>query len=756
MILPPVAPTSGASPYGAGWPQPGQLEPVTGFGSGGWKPPATFVPTAAPVAWLFGAVGAGAVALAAGLLAMYLKLPWLAIAAWAIGGPATIALTTVFTSVDTSRRTQIGYGQDATCSPGCCTGVRSPSGSRASSWPRSTWRSGPGAGSEPVMTGSVRGHLRATRRIGAAAVAFALLLGGLVLGSTTSAVAAGGDDDSAPTSPIERLGACLAGGGAGDILLLVDKSGSLRDTDPNGARVTAAQYFINQLAGYQAESGADISVAISTFGEYYTPFLGWTPLGASSVGGIQNSIGSLKGENDGQDTDYWLALQGSAATLAKQRADHAVGKASCQAIVWFSDGELDIDARRLNDDRKPYAPDLVLGGPEAGLQAEQIAETDICRDGGIADQIRSAGIITFGVGLDAGAPVDFGLMTRIVTGSDGGTNCGAILDPVPGQFFRASDIDGMLLAFDALGNPGNAPVTQEHGICQEGDGVCEGHRVVTDLSTPRLTILAFTPIPVGNVVASVRSPSGESVTLSPGAQTVEIDGATVAYTWETDRTVQIEIDQGKADDAAWVGVWELTFTDSTAASAGQVSVTNIRVFGDVTPSWSNQSEVEFFAGEKPVGLQFELISRRSGEPIDLEAIADTKLDFSAVLRDSKGVAISSGPIENSTKLIDPIPFDLKRAAIGPGTLTIRMQITTADATLPGTDEVVPGTQLMPRRSRSRSRCCRRPRTRRSQAASTSGRPRRTVSRSPACSRSPATAASGSRTDPHPWPPARPT
>ena len=52
-------------------------------------------------------------------------------------------------------------------------------------------------------------------------------------------------DDATPAAPapagLSDFGACLAGRGKGSMIILIDQSGSLRSSDPEGARVTAAQ-----------------------------------------------------------------------------------------------------------------------------------------------------------------------------------------------------------------------------------------------------------------------------------------------------------------------------------------------------------------------------------------------------------------------------------------------------------------------------------------------------------------------------------
>jgi hypothetical protein len=98
------SPSSAAStelPAGSiGSPEPNRL----GFGE---PPAAAFDVVHPPLVWLSSAVGVAAVALALGIV-FWGVIP-IAIVAWVLGGPVTIGLTAVFQSIDTDRRTQLGY-----------------------------------------------------------------------------------------------------------------------------------------------------------------------------------------------------------------------------------------------------------------------------------------------------------------------------------------------------------------------------------------------------------------------------------------------------------------------------------------------------------------------------------------------------------------------------------------------------------------------------------------------------------------------
>jgi len=528
-------------------------------------------------------------------------------------------------------------------------------------------------------------RLRARRRdsIFAIVTAAAFLIGGLMAAPDPASAV-----DDLAVSPIERLGGCLAGGGVGDVVLLIDESESVQDSDPNDARTTSATYFVNQLGAFAVENDANLSVQVATFAQAYTPITNWIPLDQSGIGVVQGALMSVADRDDGWETDYWSALNGARIALADAAAARG-SAASCQSVVWFSDGDLWFNPAPRGNDRKGFAADLIIRGQEAADEARRLAQVDLCRTGGLADQLRSSGVITFGIGLDGPAirPGGFDLMESIVAGSaeSGSATCGSILEPSPGAFFVASDIDSLLFAFDELSTPGQPPITQQRGICQVTVCASEGHRIVLDSSTPRVTILATSDLP--GALVSIQTPTGEIVEIPRGTGVLLGAGASVAYEWKSDRSVSIVIDRGASTQ--WRGLWQLAFTDPAGTSAGQTSQSNIRVQGALIPDWANSEDLALNAGDLVDGVELGFISR-TGEDADLTLI-EGSLDYSAVFRDSEGTPVTIIRTTDPEDLVSPLVVDLSDAALGAGSVTLQSRITTAATTSEG--EAIPGTQL---------------------------------------------------------------
>ena len=149
-----------------------------------------------------------------------------------------------------------------------------------------------------------------------------------------------------PNTGVDRYGGCLAAQKSGDLLILVDASSSLQQTDPTAARVQAAQYLVRTLGRYADRIGAKLDVAIAGFAENYYPEHDWSPLTGATADSVADAMSPVASKNTGIDTDYWLALDGARQALAARGAGVGGGD-RCQAIAWFSDGMIDFTARPL-------------------------------------------------------------------------------------------------------------------------------------------------------------------------------------------------------------------------------------------------------------------------------------------------------------------------------------------------------------------------------------------------------------------------
>lgn len=500
----------------------------------------------------------------------------------------------------------------------------------------------------------------------------------------------------AVSDPVSAFGACLASGGSGDLLLLIDESGSLKTTDPQLARVAAVKYLVHELASFVGNTGANLDIKFSVFGDSYTDLSGWTTLNSGSEAGLSAVADTLGVHNRGFDTDYWLALENARRDLAERKAARLDGQ-SCQAIAWFTDGQLDFDPRDTKKERsaygdsKQFAPDIRLDTEAAAQQLAGIAANLICEPSGLADQLRSSGVVTFVVGLDASSP-DFSLVESIATGSStSGNACGAITEPTPGTFTRASDIDALLFAFDALGSPGQKPLQTEAGICQVDTCTEEAHRFVLDASTPAVHILASAE--VGGLSVSLIAPTGDIIALEPKAvgllSTATSTAGNVSYAWQSGKTVSVDLSE--VDPAGWSGLWQLVFVDPAGLTGDKRSFSNIRIASDFRPAVVSQPLTDLHRDDV-VDVQLG-ITGADGAVIDPAALQGT-VQVSATLVAADGASIAVATNLGKEDLAGSVPLDLAGVAVGTATLSLELVHTTAAAMSNG-QVIAPGTTLEP-------------------------------------------------------------
>ena len=484
------------------------------------------------------------------------------------------------------------------------------------------------------------------------------------------------------TKAVDRFAACVASSGQADVLILMDESGSLVSTDRRNTRLVATKFFLNRLASLADDGSMSIDVRLAGFANDYDPLGGWQGLTRSSLTGLLRQVDGY--DTDGTGTDYWLGLDGARRDLLARATDRPT---ACRAVVFLSDGELDIQpARTENDYRRidrPYAERNRLDTEAARTAATKAAAESLCRKGGLTDQIRKRGIVLFGIGLAPdGESGRFALMRKVVTGAGG---CGAITKPVPGDFTTAKNIDDLLFAFERAkpgsGVEGTAPVCRGD-FCEQG-----AHRFVLDATVSRVNILGTAPVP--GVEVYLRGPEGKPVRLARtavgNATPIPLRGAQGSYQWESDQTLSIAL--RAADAKLWTGQWQVAFVSPTASS--ERSWTRIEVTGDLRPVWDDAAARQQLRQGGTVPLRVG-VERETGVRIATKDVLGS-LDLAVDLVTADGSERSLGRI-GKQELGRGIPLEADALPLGQATLRLTLQVTTAGI---NGKNPIPGTQLAP-------------------------------------------------------------
>ncbi len=491
------------------------------------------------------------------------------------------------------------------------------------------------------------------------------------------------------SSGAKRFGACLASQKTGDLLLLFDESSSLQETDPQAARVQAARYLLQTLGKYADRVGANLDVASAGFSDTYVPEHDWTKLTGATADSVSADLSVFAGKNNGIDTDYWLALDGARQALAAKGPGPNGGQ-RCQAIAWFSDGKIDFTAR---DTSKPYAGGVNLNSPDGIAETTKRAVDSICRDGGLADQLRSSGIIMLGIGLGANkTPSDFDVMSAISTAHGlNGKACGKITDPVPGDFYPVSNIDDMLFGFDALNPDPTAQGPQQGPVCRLQVCPEARHNFVLDRSIKSVNILGSGGVP--GVVPYLVSPSGKTLELpkKDGKNTADIDGVPVTYEWQSESAQTISLHNAGAPQ--WAGQWAIVYVDTTGQHPDAVSKVSIHITTDIFPALIGADKVSWHSGQVLKGLAFGLVDGQ-GKPMQPTNLAGTAT-MSAVLVPDGAAPIPLLESVAKDDIAKPVDADLTKVNPGRGVLHMSLVITTAPATDSAGAQIAPGTELSP-------------------------------------------------------------
>lgn len=483
---------------------------------------------------------------------------------------------------------------------------------------------------------------------------------------------------SSTVSAFSSFAGCVAAQGAGDLLVLMDESGTIGQTDPSGARITAMRYLLDSLAARAEDDRWRLSVAMAGFAENYAPLAGWSPLTPQSVSGLKQRLGAFADRNDGIDTDYWTALDGAQRALRERARARRAAARPCQAVVVLTDGELDVDPRRTSSDRakyglrKPYAPDVKLTDESQAVKVKQLAQTSLCRNGGLADQLRANNIRTFAIGLSSPSQKpSFQLIQSIATGVAGQVRCGARQAADSGYFTPASDLDDLLFA---IGNLDHNDIGSPQGkVCPTKKSCPRGTRTfVLDDSVQRVQILAGASVP-GIEVRLTAPDRRTTLPLEFGGPTAgrgALAGMPVSWQWATPKTVMASF--SRRDGAPWAGRWSITFIDPTGKHPDAVSRTVLQITGDIEPALLDADRVVFRSGQVTKGVRFGLVHGADRRAANVLGAASLIVQT----QPSDGSAPAVLAQLDKAALSRPVDLDLSALPVGKADLVLRLQLTT--------------------------------------------------------------------------------
>ena len=400
----------------------------------------------------------------------------------------------------------------------------------------------------------------------------------------------------------DELNECLATNRRVDALYVMDVSGSLQQNDPDGRRFDALEASVVQL-GVLASAGEDpidVYAAASTFGDSYTGPKGvqdWTRIpaqrAASSVADTfrRSAETAWRDAGTAQGTNYEAALSGAHNALRARgsRAD------ACQVVFWFTDG-------------------LFSLGDPYDVRATDAASDQMCRPGGLLDQLRADNVSVVALALkgpDVEAQLSQpeyaprrGELEAMAVGGSGKKRCGTT--PIP-----ESSRSGIYLA---AGDP-TALGALFSGVAARASGC-----VPTVLRT---TLPARVDVDPGvrkfQVDVSATGESGQVSVTGPGGQAVTAKVGSTAYL---------------GGDIRVTRVGSLTTIAVTMPGAGKPGQWDIALGGNRQPS----AVTLYRCSDLDIDIAEPGNAMRGGTPATLDA----------VVRDSSGAPADLSPYRGST------------------------------------------------------------------------------------------------------------
>lgn len=497
----------------------------------------------------------------------------------------------------------------------------------------------------------------------------------ILVAAPVGTAAASGPPSSQPRSPAATtLAQCLRTHDRLSVLVLVDQSGSLDETDPANLRVGGLGAALLGLKRLSERLGSSSKIEVLIAGFYYEVVTyphgdgppRWTEVNKDSIDGLLDEVRKFAelDRHKGRDTDYAEAMNRTRELFRQRTAELAKGDGGepCKALIWFTDGRYHVQPRPPGDPRSAGLPrttryakhirldrrDVKQDGDGNVVELVRFGTRVLCDTRRTMDDLVRDGVLKFTVALSDDSkntkltPADKDFLRALTTGGKGGRECGSLLSPRTGQYFDASSGSELLFELSSIPDPGPGPTPGPlcpEDPCPEGlselplvDGL--GRFVITaDTGRDDVEVVLVDPNR-----GEVRLRQGDPIRL-------EHSGARITQWWVTPRQVVIE-GVLPADDPGWHGTWHLAFVRPPNQPSGSADH-NVQLIADLVPELVARPQLT--RGER-TPVTFRLVRRGSQAPAANPLIA--MANVTASITDSSGQTgppvTPSGPDDQGT------------------------------------------------------------------------------------------------------------
>ncbi|WP_275440785.1 vWA domain-containing protein [Corynebacterium freneyi] len=498
-----------------------------------------------------------------------------------------------------------------------------------------------------TMAGRIARRFTGRRVIGAVGVAALAMVAG-----SAGALAQGlGSGQGGGDRALSEFAGCIAGSKSGDILLVMDESGSLAGTDtitatdPDAKRVDAAQAFVKKMADYADATGSDINVRLAGFGGDYNAATDWTALESDDEGtNVDDDIEAFADRANENWTDYSAGLAGAAAAFRDSESP-------CRTVLFFSDG-------------KPTAE---------GAADDSAIMDQVCHADGPVGRLRASGIQVFTIGLSNGDDDPAEHLRRISEGTD----CSALAPN--GAYIPAADASALTAAFEKMAPSLGLGYDESRGIDESVEFTLDDSVTPVQLSvTPTGSGLDD----IGALIPVLTPPGGEPIDLTGDVSDIAGNPITVTEGNEDAKgSVKVNMERGGDE---WAGNWTFGYR----VEGGQSDDAGYEFKLDIIPGLSivvadSQPNVPLAKSDDDV-IGVSIVGpdgdqrRFDGDARFTARIEPSNGDAPITLVDNED--IRSGSLD--------VPLDKVNGAVA-GNLRMELAVTTAG------DEGRPGTQLKP-------------------------------------------------------------